>query len=131
MTRGNVYIMDSFIGELGSDAYPVLEDEPYYPNSFWGLMSRCSKERCTQKQFEVAVKEYIRDEDYLPPKSQGVGNWAYEYMWVPVEQHETYRDWENWRGEVLVRGIAWFSGYYQVPGCWMRLSEFIQKEKLE
>lgn len=85
MTRANIYIGAEFIGELGGDAYPVAKEDAYYPNSFWRLMESLDG-NCDAQTFREQVQAYILDrygDDYLPPKSEGVSNWTYEYEFTP------------------------------------------------
>jgi hypothetical protein len=117
MTRGNVYICNEFIGELGSDAYPG--------GDFWAKM--LAMNGCKQIEFEKFVHEYIKDswgDDKLPPESGGVGNWSYEFMWVPKSQPDDYRDWDNWTGEIYVRKYERMCGYFQFPSKWVRINRF-------
>ena len=120
MTRGNVFICDTFIGELGSDAYPG--------GDFWDLMVRLDGKR--ECSFRKSVVEFIDDKDRLPPKSSGVGNWSYEYAWFPVLEPRTkkgYRDCRNWRGKIYTRETYRMSGYYQIPGPWITLKAMARK----
>lgn len=117
MTRANVYVMDNFIGEVGSDAYPG--------GDFWAMMLEMNNSK--QSDFEKNVKEEIEShwgKSKLPPKSGGVGNWSYEFMWVPKTAPNDYTDWDNWEGEVYVRKYQKMCGYYQLPDKWVPIAEF-------
>ena len=133
MTRGNVYVHDKFIGELGSDCYPG--------GGFYEAMQELDTMHCTEKEFRKFVKDFIKDHwgaEYLPPKSKGVGNWSYEFMWVATQIPKTgYTDWKAWGGNILVR--TWNlnikeelggSPYYQIPDAWMTLEAMAKKDRM-
>lgn len=118
MTRANIYIHDTFIGEIGGDAYP--------DGDLWKMMMELHTNECTEKEFEDAVTRFVAERygsEYLPPVSSGVGNWSYEYVWVATKNPGEYKDWKNWRGMILVRQPVFLHGaYWQVPGPWSQLS---------
>lgn len=126
MTRANIYVCNTFIGEIGGDAYPG--------GDLWNMLMDWDNAQLRERQFVRLMKKYIRDhygKDYLPPKSRGVGNWTYEYMFVPMQEPKEYTDWQNWKGRIFYREPADFppweslgQSYYQIPGPWMHLSEY-------
>ena len=140
-TRANVYIGTDFVGEIMTSAYPVRQTDDFYSSSLWAVMERLDSERATQKEFETATVAFINWEqggeatDYLGQHyggtSNGVGNWSYEYMWVPFEAPASYTDWDSWRGRIMVRTIdhdlTWKrfgSSYVQIPGPWVPLCDW-------
>lgn len=131
-TRADVYCMDILVGEIHSDGYPVAKDDPYYPDSFWGLLEALDEQNCTEIEFTTAIKIFIDEPEYLPPTATGISNWNYEYLWYPTQQPAEYRDWDHWRGHILFREVdteLTIDWRYQVPGPWKRLSEWAPQEE--
>ena len=125
MTRANIYLGDIFFAQVASDAYPGGE--------LWKLME--SLDGSTQREFDGNVDALLREWNAERLASEGatpVGNWSYEFTWMPTVQPESYRDWENWKGVVMVREpLEWgFAGYVQVPGPWQPIGEFHTQWKL-
>jgi hypothetical protein len=145
-TRANIFICDHFLTEIASDAYPIrdMTKDAWSPNSLWALMLKLNEQKATHDEFEAAVKEYVSDigpsywsEDW-GGISNGVGNWSYEYMWVPFEQPDDFTDWENWRGRIFVRDInselTWKrfgSSYYQIPDRWIYIEDWWLEQAIQ
>lgn len=140
MTRANIYAEaeSNFLGELGGDAYPG--------GSHWDFLKSLNGK--TYKKFVAAVKKYVKEsygESYMPPESNGVSNWSYEYMFVPTappkksKLDNPYRDWDNWTGIVLVRepdfearkrlGLGEY--FLQIPGQWKTMAQMEQERQAE
>lgn len=118
MTRGNIYVCDDFIAEIGSHAFPGGE--------VWDVLKAMDNERVTEAEFRERVTTFVRDcwgDDYLSPLGHMVGNWSYEFVWRPEIPPSDYKDWEHWQGRVYVRRPAPHVGYWQMPGQWMTLQE--------
>jgi hypothetical protein len=127
MTRANVYVCDDFVAELPSDAYPG--------GDWWELMLKL--DGCTEAEFRREILTEMADygKEYLPPESQGVGNWTYQFLWYPTAPLGEYREWERWKGRILVCGVneeltyeRFGSSYYQVPGPWVPIGEWKEKD---